>query len=404
MRRRYGAGNKQLRWLAVGGLLAVVGCQADETISEAQRELLETLGPLDAPPPSRSNAVADDPNAVELGAWLFFDDNLSMDGAGVSCASCHQPALGWGDDRQYSINANDSSSARHAQPLTNVGQQEFFFWAGRADSLWAQAFKVLLGGPHSIDKQAAVIYLRNSADYPGLYEPVFGPIPDIEALLADPDVSSEEIDLVLDEVLINCAKAMEAFQRRITSTNSALDRWIEGEEDALTEQQKRGAALFVGKGGCIECHSGPNLSDGWFHNVGLAPGTDGVTAEAGLVSIVEDEELNSAGPWSDDPEWGAQKVAALSQRIASAGDSLVGAHKTPTLRDVNLRTRFGHNGDVQSLTTWIRRYSTAQVDSGAVGTPDPAYVARNLSDADIADLVAFMDALTGSPSSAEVDI
>jgi len=87
--------------------------------------------------------------------------------------------------------------------------------------------------------------------------------------------------------------------------------------------------------------------------------------------------------------------------VAEAGDALIGAHKTPTLRDVALRPRFGHNGDVDSLEEWISRYSTARVDEGAVGTLDPAYVPRNLSDAEIADLVAFMDALTGDPSSAE---
>jgi cytochrome c peroxidase len=415
MRRRDGASDdwRRLagwRWLMgwacviVGGSLTLAGCQADETISEAERERLMTLGPLDAMPPSPSNAVADDPAAVELGAWLFADDNLSLEGSRTSCMSCHQPALGWGDDRQFSTNANGNQSARHAQVLTNVGYQQFMFWSGRADSLWAQAFKVLLGAPHSIDKVHVVSYLRATPDYAPLYEPVFGPIPDIQAMIDDPEVSPAEIDETLDEVLINCAKAMEAFQRRIVSTNSALDRWIEGDEDALTEQQKRGAALFVGKAGCIDCHSGPNLSDGWFHNIGLAPGADGVTAEAGLASTLADTELNAAGKWSDDPEWGAAQIAALQQRVSAAGSSLVGAHKTPTLRDVAFRPRLGHNGDVQSLTTWIRRYSSAQIDPGAVGSPDPAYVARNLSDAEIADLVAFMDALTGNPSSAQVDL
>jgi cytochrome c peroxidase len=391
--------------VALAGCLVLgAGCQADETISEAQREQLMTLGPLGDMPPSPSNAVADDPTAVELGAWLFGDDDLSLEGARVSCADCHQPALGWGDDRQFSTNADGSESARHAQVLTNVGYQQYFFWAGRADSLWAQAFKVLLGSPHSIDKVHIVTYLRTSPNYPPLYEPLFGPIPDIQAMIDSDEVSQAEIDETLDEVLINCAKAMEAFQRRLVSRNSALDRWIEGDEDALTEQQKRGAALFVGKAGCIDCHSGPNLSDGWFHNIGLPPGADDVTAEAGLASIVADTELNSAGKWSDDPEWGAAQIVDLEQRLSASGGSLRGAHKTPTLRDVVLRTRLGHTGDVESLTAWIRRYSSAQIDPGAVGTPDPAYVARNLSDAEIADLVAFMDALTGDPSSAQVDL
>lgn len=383
------------------GVLASAGCQPDETISDAQRERLLTLGPLEDPPPSRSNAVADDPAAVELGLWLFNDDQLSLTGTQISCASCHQPALGWADDRPLSAMANGEDMPRHSQTLTNVAYQPYMFWNGRSDSLWAQSFKALVA-VHGVDKQQAVAYLRTAPDYPELYAEVFGELPDLDALLADPNVTEEQLAELVDEVLVNCSKALEAYERTMISTNSPLDQWIAGNEDALTEQQKRGAALFVDKGGCIECHSGPNLSDGWFHNIGLAPGTDGVTAEAGLAATIADATLNVAGKWSDDPEWGAEQIAALEQRVAEAGDALIGAHKTPTLRDVALRPRFGHNGDVDSLADWIARYSTARADEGAVGTLDPAYVPRNLSDAEIADLVAFMDALTGDPSSAEL--
>lgn len=385
------------------GLLALAGCQpTDDTISDAQREQLMTLGPLEAPLASRSNAVADDPAAAELGLWLFNDDSLSASGTQIACESCHQPALGWSDDRPLSAGADGNDLARHSQTLTNVAYQPYMYWNGRADSPWAQAFKALVGGAHSIDKQQVVAYLRTAPDYPALYAEVFGELPDLDALLADPNLTEEELTEILDEVLVNCSKAIEAYERTLISTNSPLDQWIAGNEDALSEQQKRGAALFVGKGGCIECHSGPNLSDGWFHNIGLAPGIDGVTAEAGLATTIADTTLNVAGKWSDDPEWGAEQIAKLEQRVAKAGDALIGAHKTPTLRDVALRPRFGHNGDVESLEAWIARYSTARADEGAVGELDPAYVPRNLSDSEIADLVAFMDALTGDPNSAEL--
>jgi cytochrome c peroxidase len=390
------------RLLAVFGLLGLAGCQSDdETITDAQREQLMTLGPLEAPPPSRSNAVADDEAAAEFGAYLFNDNQLSLSGSQVACIDCHQPALGWSDDAVLSVMANGNDSPRHSQTLTNVAYQPFMFWNGRSDSLWAQAFKAL-NAVHGIDKPTVVNYLRSHADYPAMYAALFGELPDIEALAADPNVTAEELAEIIDEVLVNCAKAIEAFERTLISTNSPLDRWIAGEEGALTEQQERGAALFVGKGGCIECHSGPNSSDGWFHNIGLAPGTDAVTAEAGLAATIGDTVLNVAGTWSDDPEWGAEQIAELEQRVAEAGDALIGAHKTPTLRDVALRPRFGHNGDVTSLADWIARYSTARVDDGAIGTVDAAYVPRNLSAAEIADLVAFMDAFTGDPNSAEI--
>lgn len=373
---------------------AASGCQADETITAEQRELLQTLGPLGDLPPSRSNAVADDPDAIDLGEWLFHDKQLSFAGAQMSCIDCHQPPLGWSDDRQLSRMANGNDSPRHSQTLTNVAYQPYMFWNGRSDSLWAQAFKAMIA-VHGIgmDKAATVNMLRASADYPDLYAEVFGELPDIEALAADPNIGEEQLAEIIDEVLVNCAKAIEAYERTLISRDSLLDQWIAGSEDALSEAQKRGAALFVGKGGCIECHSGPNLSDGWFHNIGLAPGSDDVSAEEGLAITIADA-LNVAGQWSDDPDWGAARIAELEQRVAAAGNALVGAHKTPTLRDVVQRPRFGHNGDVQTLEEWIARYSTAKIDPGTVGTLDPVYVPRNLSAAEIADLVEFLDALS----------
>lgn len=404
MRRRAQVAITRTGSLALVGLVigSLAACQPDPTISEAQREQLMTLGPLDEVPPSPSNAVANNQAAVELGAWLFNDNNLSLAGTKIACADCHQPALGWSDDRALSPNFLDDDSARHSQTLTNVAYQRFMFWNGKSDSLWAQAFKAIVN-VHGIDKQQTIAYLATDEDYPGLYEPVFGPLPNLDELIAM-GTPPDEIDEIIEDVLINCAKSIAAFERTLVSTNSPLDQWIAGDDDALTKQQARGAALFVGKGGCIDCHSGPNLSDGWFHNIGLAPGSDDVTAEAGLALTVADTLLNVAGKHSDDPDWGAAQIADLQQKLTAAGDALVGAHKTPTLRDVALRPRFGHNGQVETLTAWIGRYSTAHVDAGAVGTVDPAYVPRNLSDNDIADLVAFMDALTGNPSSAEVEI
>jgi len=374
------------------GLLATAsaGC-SEQGLSEVEIERLHTLGPLPSPPTSRSNAVADDPGAAELGAWLFGDESISLADAEMSCADCHHPGLGWGDDRALSQVAAGGDTPRHSPSLTNVAYQPYMFWNGKADSLWAQAYKAMVA-VHGIDKLEVVTYLGSDTDYVAMYEPLFGTFP------GDPGSASET---ELDQVLVNCAKAIEAFERTLNSTNSDLDRWIAGDDSALSEQQERGAKLFVGKAGCVGCHSGPNLSDGWFHNIGLAPGTDGVDAAAGLAVTLADIEFNLAGPWSDDPSWGAGRLDALAQRVAAAGGGLVGAHKTPTLRDVNLRVSFGHNGDVGSLWAWISRYRDAAVEPGWVGTLDPLYVPRDLSDSDIEDLIVFLDAMTGDPSSAD---
>ncbi len=374
--------------LGLVALTLLIGCEGDD-LTPAEQALLAELGPLGEPPASPSNAVADDERAAELGAWLFHDDEVSQTGS-MSCADCHQPMLGWSDDRALSGKQDGSAMPRHSQSLTNVAYQDWLFWDGRADTLWSQAYGAL-GAVHAIDPATIVGYLAADDWYAQTYAELFGSLPDPVSASAD------ELDLVI----VNCAKALEAYQRTLVSRDSALDRWIEGDPDALTEQQLRGARIFVGEGGCDDCHSGPNLSDGWFHNLGLAPGVDGRDAAQGLAGVLSNA-TNSASAHSDEPEWGATRLAELEQRLADEGDALVGAHKTPTLRDVALRPRFGHNGDVATLEEWIARYRDARVDDTAVGDLDPLYVPRDLSDSDIEDLTAFLEAMTGNPPSSEL--
>jgi cytochrome c peroxidase len=375
--------------LVCAATLGLIASCTEDGLSPLEEAALHELGPLGPPPSSPTNAVADDEQAVALGQRLFFDPELSKVGTAIACVDCHQPQLGWADDLQFSSTAN-GTTARHSQTLTNVAYNQFLFWDGRSDSLWSQAY-IATVGVHAVDKIHVVEHLAQTPDYASLYVDLFGPLP-------DPATATQE---QLDEVTINCGKVLEAYERTLVSRNSALDRWIAGDETALTEQQLRGAALFVGEGGCVDCHSGPNLSDGWFHNIGLPASADGRDASVGLNELLASAN-NAAGGWSDDPEWGAEQLEDISQRVEAAGDSLIGAHKTPTLRDVTQRPRFGHDGRIQSLRTWIGRYRDAKVDEGAVGTVDPLYVKRDLSDADIDDLIAFLEALTGDPSSADV--
>ena len=374
---------------AAAALLVLLCSCGDEGLSASERAALEQLGPLGKPPSSPSNAVADDERAVGLGQALFFDPDLSKAGTGIACVDCHQPKMGWSDDLQFSSGA-EGPMARHSQTLTNVAYNQFLFWDGRADSLWSQAYAATTK-VHEVDQVYLLGHLGEMADYAQTYTALFGPMP-------DPLTASED---ELQEVVINCGKVIEAYERTLISTNSALDRWIAGDEAALTEQELRGAALFVGKGGCVECHAGPNLSDGWFHNIGLPAASDGRDASVGLADLQANVN-NAAGEWSDDPEWGAAQLAAIAKRVQKAGGALVGAHKTPTLRDVVARPRFGHDGRITDLRTWIERYRDAKVDPGAVGQVDPKYVRRDLDDAEITDLIAFLGALTGDPASTEV--
>ncbi len=391
--------------VALTGLLMVcAGCDepapepSDELLSaEEAAELRAAIGELGPLPESRSNAVADDARAVELGRELFYDAELSAEGSGISCAGCHLAELGWSDPRALSLNAEGGPSDAHAQTLTNVAYQEWMFWNGRADSLWAQARGAMIG-VHKITPAALTQRLLDVEDYRAAYEELFPAHP----LPADPEAEDED---ALMRHVVNAAKAIEAFERTIVSRDAPIDRWVAGDEEALSEAQERGAKVFL-RAGCLGCHGGPNFSDGWFHNVGVglpdvkpigAPDgeIDQAGADAGLVAALG-SEFSTAGVYSDDPAWGQARLDTLASRVEAEGASLEGAFKTPSLRDVTLRPLFGRLGRVERLRDWVTRYTDARVDEDHAGELDPLYVPAALTDDQVDDLLLFLEALSGT--------
>lgn len=151
----------------------------------------------------------------------------------------------------------------------------------------------------------------------------------------------------------NIAKAIAAYERTIISANSAFDRYVKGNEQALGNEAKRGLALFVGKANCIACHSGPNFTDDSFHNLG-----------------------------THDADPGREKI--------DPGVTNARAFKTPGLRNVALTSPYLHDGSEQSLEAVIRFY----IRGGDAPTPDPLVRKLDLTDVEVSDLVAFLGSLT----------
>jgi len=286
---------------------------------------------------------ADNPQTgakVRLGAQLYFETLLSQDRT-VSCASCHDPDKGWADPRPVSEGVGHAKGARNAPTVLNAAYHRVQFWDGRAATLEDQALgpiqnpvEMQMTMPMALDR------LKGISGYVAQFREVF---------------DSEPTDRTV-------ALAIAAFERTVVSTNSAYDRYIQGDREALTDSARRGLDLFRGRAHCITCHSGPNFTDSGFHNLGVG---------------------YAQGTFAD---VGRQKV---SGKVRDTG-----AFKTPGLRSVELTAPYMHDGSEPTLERVIDLYNR-----GGIRNPylDPKVLPLHLSGREKADLVAFLKALTGEP-------
>jgi len=342
-------------------LLALAGCRSTSPAApppapaapDAALEAANPLRPLPEPPlgsPADFAAVPwVTPQKVRLGRSLFFDVRLSVDET-VSCASCHQPSLGYSEPTAHSTGIRGQRGTRKAPPILNAAFPVYpsFFWDGRAASLAEQA-KGPIANPiemgHTLDGAAAAI--RAVAGYRPWFREAFG----------DDRVDIERI-----------AEALAAYEATRLSGNSRADRFDAGEATALTPAEQRGRVLFFGRGACATCHLGPNLTDGRFHNVGVG--------------------------WLEPPP-GTPPERAFHDlgRAAVSHDSRdTGAFKTPTLRDCTRRAPYMHDGSVATVREAVDLYRT---NGHANPWRSEKLRAGPLSEADVDDLTAFLGALEG---------
>ena len=277
------------------------------------------------------------PARAELGKALFFDTRLSGP-SGQSCASCHEPTLGWADGRKTAIVGKDVLG-RASPTILNLAYNTQFMWDGRKKSLEDQAI-----GPHRhLNAPDYVAAARRLAQLAG-YQKMFA------AAYPGEEIKPETI-----------AKALAVFQRTVVSNDSPFDQWVAGDRTALTPAQYRGFKVFTdsAKGNCAACHNGPNFTDNGFHNVGIKGG--GATPDLGRYNI--------------------RKLEAMK-----------GAFKTPTLRDIENTAPYFHDGSAATLREVVEYYARGGGDD-ANRSPDVRKL--DLSEGDKDDLVAFLRALTG---------
>ncbi len=409
------------------------GCTSG-VVSPENNALLATLTlPKDAvPPPDVANAFADDPQAAALGQKFFFDSRFSgplLDEANtgtsgtlgkrgepgkVACAGCHLPGDGvFADLRspRQQLSLGSGWTHRKAPSLLDVAQLRFLMWDGRRDSSFSQVFSPL-ESPLELNSSRLFVAQQVYRFYRAEYEAIFGPMPalteDFEPL--DPmsagcaELPNDPVvercmkpgndDPKVVRVVVNFGKAISAFTRRLSCGRSRFDEWLDGDAKALSADERAGAVLFVTKGACIACHTGPYFTDGRFHNLGIGgevvPFT-GVSTEndpgaANALAQLLKDPLNSRGEYSDGDDG---RLDSLPADLTP----FLGAFHTPGLRCSSRRPSFMHNAKYRSLEDLVDSFSGGGTRNGYVGAAET--FARNFSNDERAQLIAFLRALEG---------
>lgn len=415
-----GPGPALITLLALAADPAPVG---DEP-TERQLETLARLTPLGSPPADPTNRVADDPRAARLGRWLFFDPGLSGNGE-ISCATCHDPELGFSDGKPVAETLGRGT--RRTPTVVNAAFHRWLFWDGRADSLWGQAVEPIenpieMGG----DRLAVAHHLAGDAELRAAYEQVFGSLP----LLEDEGRFPPHARPVRDEpehphdaaweamapgdrnavsrVLANVGKAIAAYERRLVRGDAPFDRYAAhlldregGDPDALSPAARRGLDLFLGRGNCTLCHAGPGLSDSEFHNTAAPPGEFGDPQDAGRfagAARLVVSPFSAAGPYSDAPQG---RAARRLERLR-VGTETFGQFRTPSLRNLVDRAPYMHAGQFPDLESVVRFYSTLEGTAGRSHHQELVLRPLRLDEGEIRDLVAFLEGLEGRPLDPEL--
>lgn len=389
-------------------LLLLVGCAPEPAPRTPDWEVVATMSPMSPMPADPTNAVADREDAAVLGQRLYFDAALSLDGS-VSCASCHDPALGFADGK--TLPEGVGQPGKHAPTVLNTAWNRWFFWDGRADTAWMQALGPLENPvEHGTNRVAAVRSVWADPALAAAYEAIFGALPPMDDprfptdarpvpdQVDDPQNLAWEAMDPADQVLVdvaftNLGKAIAAYERRVVRVEAPFDRYVAGDEAAISEAAVRGLAIFTGPGNCTLCHSGPELSDREFHNLALGP-RDWLPDEADYgryagIPKLRESPFNGAGAYSDDPVAGAEKVDHIALT-----DEQIGQHKTPSLRNVALTAPYMHGGHFADLGEVLHFYNSLE-EEGGEGHREEILQPLELTDEDLADLEAFLGTLTG---------
>jgi len=389
---------------------------SEAEIATLRAQWLGSLPPLS---PDPSNRFADDPRAAKLGQRIFFDPRFSANGK-VSCATCHQPGMGFTDGlgRAHGL----GQTPRGAPGIAGIAYSPWFFWDGRADSQWAQALGPLEDGrEHGGDRSFYARILHNAPAYRAAYETVFGKLPDLSDRSRFPeragplssdrntrdawDDMAREDQVIINRIFANMGKAIAAYERQLMPGPGRFDHYVEAllAEDEATMQaamsvdEAAGLRLFIGEALCVTCHQGPLFTHHGFHNIGVpyAPGLEQDWGRYNGVRKALESEFNCLGEYSD-----AREEDCAELRFAKTmRDETIGAFKVPSLRNVAATAPYMHSGQFATLAEVLKHYDTRP--KAPIGHGDLLPI--SLDEQELVRLEAFLHTLSG-PLAVEAEL
>jgi cytochrome c peroxidase len=353
-------------WASTAG--AALPAAGVPMLSADEARAVAALGPWpQAVPRDPGNRVSGNRKAIELGRQLFRDPRMSPVGY-IACVTCHQPDRAFTDIKARAHGLADLP--RNTPALANLGLQRWYGWGGGSDSLWMASIKPILDA-REFDGNALLVrrlFVREP-ELAACYRRVFG----VSPLRGD-----------AQSTVVNVGKALAAFVETLVTARTPFDdlrdavvRGDAAAAAAYPPSALRGLQLFVGRAGCVSCHSGPNFSDGQFH-----PGVVPPARAAAALSLIDSGRLDDAralkasafnltGAANDDA---SGRNAAATRRLA-VHEGLSGRYRTPSLRNASVTAPYFHNGQTDRLLDAVQH-------------------AQRLSAAEARDLAAFVSTLT----------
>jgi cytochrome c peroxidase len=340
-------------------LLGAAGAGAEEVDLSLPAEVLPPI----VPPENPLTAAK-----VELGKQLYFDVRLSKDDT-FSCATCHDPRSGFTEHKPVPDGVGHTVGVRNSPTVLNAAFLSEQFWDGRAPTLEAQAILPIINSVEMAmaDHPAVETKVGEIADYKPLFEKAFG----------DPKITIARV-----------GQAIASFERTLISLDAPIDRFLAGDQNAISESAKRGWELYNNKARCNSCHAHtsvfPLFTDEKYHNIGVA--AKAVDFEA-LARKVQGHPENLQA-MAHEPS-----LNQLGRFLVTKQQQDIGAFKSTQLRNIALTAPYMHDGSEPTLAAVIEFYNKG-------GNPNPwldgGMRPLNLTEQEKADLVALMETFTST--------
>lgn len=328
------------------------------------------------PENDESNRVASHPEAIKLGHRIFFDKRFSADGS-IACASCHKPERYFSDGLDTAKGL--AKTSRNTPTIVGASHNVWFFHDGRSDSLWSQALGPLENEQEHGGTRAQYAHIVfNDLALQDSYELLFGKMPDISDKKRFPRVAGPVADKAASKawqgmdkadrklvtgIFINIGKALAAYENQLQPAPSRFDKYVEsllhddmaGAREHLTDDEVKGLKIFLTKGNCIICHSGPMFTDSGFHNISI-PAREGKQFDWGRYiggQEVMKSPFNCRSEYSD----AENKACEELEYIVLEKSETLGSMKTPSLRNVAKTAPYMHAGQYRTLREVVEHYN-----------------------------------------------